>query len=488
MIIILRTFLFVASLALFGALTDLLAQGVGRRMNRSPAALMLSARMAPKYFLLGAAVYAFLASLLSMCGVMLSLKVFLAQAALLAGLLMISEGTGVFARVKFTYAVFDRQRSSRESIMIYVLFAAVGLFCILKLINHLAFPSFNIDLLGHLLSKSKILLHETYASSLYFHDPLFANLHSNYPPLFAVVYNLLFLFVGGPINSAYQAVNTLLLFFLAWSVWEFLAGRMPPERAACWSLIMISAKIYAEPIMDGADLFLSLFFLAMAVEAYRYMDTDDPYHALTAAVLAAGAALLKNEALTALVIIFGFMIIEKCVGLSLRAPKGRSNLKREVASLPTENIRAPRNDKVGYMVVALVLGFIVPWTLFRLGLPTPDETHEHLLIQKAGLFSGQQFLATVAVFFKLMRSNYWSGAFLLFALAVVLQARNLARGRFALFPLFVVSQILVYGIVIGLSYGNNLSPHIAGVARLLAQVYPLAWVTVALAAENYIPR
>ncbi|MFH1304834.1 MAG: hypothetical protein ABIH74_00320 [Candidatus Omnitrophota bacterium] len=472
---------FIISVTVFGALVDVFLAGVAG--GETPAFRL---RKTPLYFALGAAVYTVPATLLSINGVKLSVMWFLALVVLALALnVCVYPSTQALQGLRSprlrsgqagqAVPALLRGRGERpdaplkplkfwtgmSNIFVFAVIAAIAVLVAWKTAMKVAVPSFGIDLMAHLLIKAKILLHTTIKDSIFFHDPLFAHMHVKYPPMFAVFYNLLFLFMGGAFNGYYHVVNGFILFLTGYAVYGFLAERIPRPQAALWFFIFVSAWYYVgSNLMEGSDLFLSLFFLVAAIELFRFIAGGRLYNLLTCAVTAAGGALMKNEGL--MFAVFIFFILAACRAFS---PGGMRRAVRE-ASL--------------FLVVVAVM--VLAWLVYRTGLPEAGLFHLKM-IREAGFVEYLPYLAaTSSVFFGNLLSPIWSGVFILWAVMCIVFIRYCARSGALVFALLALGQLAVYFTIFWLTDGAVIRYNFSasGLTRVISHCYPLALMTAAL--------
>ncbi|MFH1678358.1 MAG: hypothetical protein ABH914_01925 [Candidatus Omnitrophota bacterium] len=457
MSLFLASILFIFCIIVYGFLVDLILIGFSNPGKRPFAIIMPSFSKLPLYFALGAALYTFWATLLSINGIKLTLLKFFISVILLMLFNIFLYGPSFWKNRRPDKMLYRISAIKAADWFVIMIVSMIVILCILKMLTQMAFPSFGIDLLGHLLSKAKILLYSTYKDSFFLHDPLFANLHSNYPPMFGIFYNLLFLFVGGALNSCYHIVHIFILFSIGYAIYIFLSQRISKVQAVIWFFIFISAKIYMARLMDGADVFLSLFFLLAACEFYRFLDTGRIYHVLTFAILSAGGVLLKNEGLI-FAALAAIMIL----------------------LYPRQELCKKKFYKAIFLLILAAL--TVPWLFYRFTLPAPDETHENLLMN-FNLVSSLPYLpSTTAAFVKLLFSWFWHGIFILWPAAFVLFFKQKAQSRMLSLSLLAFGQLASYLLIFWACYGKMIQDHIGGIARLMAHCYPIALITVASAA------
>ena len=452
---------FIISVTALGALVDVFLSGLAG--GETPAFRL---RKAPLYFALGAAVYTVPAMFLSINGVQLSVMWFLALVVLVLVLNVCVWG-GALLKPRAATGIPFRERPSRSrngifsGIFVFAVIAAIAVLVAWKTAMKVAVPSFGIDLMAHLLIKAKILLHTTIKDSIFFHDPVFAHMHVKYPPMFAVFYNLLFLFIGGAFNGYYHVVNGFILFLTGYAVYGFLAERIPRPQAALWFFIFVSAWYYmGSNLMEGSDLFLSLFFLVAAVELLRFVTGGRLYNLLTCAVTAAGGALMKNEGL--MFAAFILFILAACRAFS---PGGMRRAVRE-ASL--------------FLVVVAVM--VLPWLVYRTGLPEAGLFHLKM-IREAGFVEYLPYLvATSSVFFRNLFSPIWSGVFILWSVMCIVFIRYCARSGALVFALLALGQLAVYFTIFWLTDGAVIRYNFSasGLTRVISHCYPIVLMTVAL--------
>ena len=174
-------------------MVDIILIGLSYFRERLSQDISFKLKKVPLYFVLGALGYTVYGSLLSINGVMLSVFSFIVFASIVLVVVLGLYRLRVKKIFKCKFSCFGKV--TKSDFILWIVFVGIVGLVVSKMLQRMAFPSFDIDLFGHLLSKAKIFLFTTYKDAFFLHDPLFANLHSNYPPLFGIFYNLLFLFL-----------------------------------------------------------------------------------------------------------------------------------------------------------------------------------------------------------------------------------------------------------------------------------------------------
>jgi hypothetical protein len=226
-----------------------------------------------------------------------------------------------------------------------------GLFALLLAANFmltLIHPQFDIDMIGHIIMKAKIISDSSYASAIYFHDTIFATAHNNYPPLTVFLHGFMFL-LGLNTMADYQAINYIIVFFLGLTLHSMLRSQISIFQSLLWTFILISTAEYlrGQFLISSTDIFLSLAILVTAKEFLNIKQHNTARDNILFSILCACAMLIKNDA----VVFIGLLTIS--LGI-----KNRSLLIKHV------------------LILTIILG---PWMIFRTTLPDPATGSEHML-------------------------------------------------------------------------------------------------------------
>lgn len=461
-LIFLRSIFFIISLVFFGFLIDSFLRGISFLKNRVYE--VFSFGKIPLYFALAAAVYTFLGTIFSIYGIKLSIIFFLFLLNLFLVLNLWLYGISFWTKTLPPENIFILFKADKKRLAFCSVILLIILLIALKMITRMAFPSFDIDLLGHLLMKAKILLSATYKDSLYFHDSLFANLHSKYPPMSGIVYNLLFLFVGGAYNSSFQVANHFILFFIGYTVYIFLRERIPHWQALLWFFICISAENYLKVLylMDNVDVLLSLFFLLAACELFYFFERGKRYHLLTCAAAGAAAALLKNEGL-----LFSIYLISVFI-FYIKYKSAVCDFKRKASSF--------------FFLSIPIVFLIMPWWLYQLTLPSPEKIVALNRFSESWPYFGN----TIRLYAGELFSLKWQGIFV-FWISLILLSKTAFPKKIDLFSWLALTQLISYFLIFYLGQGKELADNIyapSGLKRTIAHVYPLVLISAALMIQN----
>ncbi len=446
----LRSLLFIFSVVTTGFLLDRVIIALIPRNEYSPGMGMFSAGKIPLYFALGAVIYSFFATVLSIGGIKLSLTLF---CTLVTMLLLLN----IFLCKDLAWF----KRGAKPNLLVSGIILAGILLIVWEAATKVAMPTFGIDLFGHLWIKAKILLNSTFRDSLFFHDPLFAHMHVKYPPMFAVFYNLLFLFTGGAFNGYYHVVNCFVLFCVGYAIYAFLSETLPKWQAALWFFIFISAGYYTRmSLMDGSDTFLSLFFFLSVVSLYRFIKNGRGYDLAICALTAAGGALLKNEGTVFAVFIVLILALNR-----------RSDL-----SIGRESVR-----KTGFFI-AVFLALLLPWYIYRSTLSNAGYSHLGT-VAKTGLGDHlANLFLSINVFSRQIFNRCWSGVFAIWVIASAVLFRHYLRSKVFIFSLIIFAQLSVCFSIFWLTCGNIIQHSFSttGILRVISHCYPLALSVAAL--------
>lgn len=394
----------------------------------------------PLFFILGSGVYAFCAMFLSISGIKSNLSHFW----LLFAALSLINIVLYFKKGEIDYrAVILNPRP------IAFVFLGILTLLTLNLILAMAFPQFDIDMLGHILGKAKLLTTDTYKDSVFIHDPLFANLHSRYPPFVPMVFNLMFLF-GADTIACYQIVNYFILLLLGISVYGYLKKRLPLWQGILWFFILLSTKeyLYSQYIIDSTDVLLSLIFLLVILWLKEIYEKKDTFSLTILAVLTGLATLIKNEGIP-------FSII---VGLTFALV-----LRKKFAR---------------YLLIYFIL--TLPWIFYRQTLPLSSSPNSESLIRSAAILTSLgNFKYALALCVKIL-SQSWNLLFVIWIPSFLILLTSRYRKE-ALFCSFLTAAMLLLYIIIISVHVDRAVTYDKGFLRVLSHLYPIVFILAALA-------
>jgi hypothetical protein len=516
-------FIFIAAVCFLGFLVQAVIASLCKNTDRAKVGL----RHLSLFFALGAGSYTFWELFFSFSGLKSQITHFLA----LCFVLLLINFTFHLKRLKTLF--LPRFGLGRVKPLVALSWGIILLLCLASLLMAMAFPQFDIDLLGHILIKAKVLTSDTYKTSVFFHHPLFANLHSRYPPFGAIFYNLLFLFRGKTL-ACYQIVNYFIFFLLGLSIYLYLKDRIPTWQNMAWLFIFFSTRAYisSQFIMDSTDITLSLYFLLAVffIPTLQNRNIEITDRGLEASVGTASDASVGTASDASVGTGSDASVgtgSDASVGTGWHsAPKGGLN-RGSGFDAPRGSILELRKDKDSYnltmlmmllgfstlvknealvfSVIAMVMAFwlgkkmalryiwiwlliALPWLFYRYSLPDVILSPE-LLIKGINAIPS---LCDISVALQLVFGvliNQWNAAFMLLfpALAILAMTRDYKKVA-AVFFSVIVSLIFIYALVIWLHIGRADSFERNGFFRILSHVYPMAIICLALASAKLLPQ
>lgn len=460
------TIIFILLIIALGVFVELMLIGSLELKKENPHKVRLSVQDGPLYFALGATIYTFFGYILSITGIKLSVHYFIF---LLIVIILINL---FLYRANFSYGTSlnkcsaDIHKSDRGNSLLFIAIFLIGCLILTKIFYLIAFPSYDIDLLNHFLIKAKILLNSTYKDSMFFHDKLFSNINPNYPPMFGILYNLLFLLVGDVFISYFYVVNFFIIFCIGLTIFEFLYRRIPKWQAVIWFFISISPANYLKHsfIINRADVMLSFFFLVSACQLCKFFEKGKLYHLYTSVIIASGAALLKNEGLIFILLIYGTILFYLW--------KGRSFKKSHFKGI-----------SIG-LVFAISFLLLFPWWLFQLSMEFPFNPILLNSINDALPFFG----AVLKGYVMALLSWQWHGVFLLWVTFFIIFWKHWGKNE-QILSVLSIGQLFIYFIIYYIGQGKEIGTTPWGVdviMRTLSHCYPLIVIVIGLTINNLI--
>jgi hypothetical protein len=331
---------------------------------------------------------------------------------------------------------------------------AFGIFALLLTANFLmvsAYPQFDIDMIGHIIMKAKIISDSSYAGAAYFQDPVFASAHNNYPPLTVFLHSFMAL-LGLNSTADYQALNYIIIFFIGLTLHASLRSRIGILQGLIWSFILISTGEYLKNqfLISSTDIY---FALAILLTALAFLNTKIDANAgenILFSILCACTLLIKNDA----ILFIGLITL----GLWIK-------IKR----LPMKHL----------LIIAILTG---PWMIYRMTLPNPEAGAEFMLRHFSNYLLPQNFQHLVQIVISITTHNLN----LIFILSLctwplLFRQKDLHILMACIFLTAFAYIILVWG-AIPISF-NDEAP---GLMRLWSQFYPLMLFITALSLNTLV--
>lgn len=441
---------FVQTIAFLGAvsLSGILVYLAICRFSKDRKEVILNFSQLGLMFILGGGAYTFFEMGLSILGVKSSLWHFGLLTVLVAAANGVLYLGGQRPEIKVGIFLRGRQAGMERLVIAIVVIALCG-----NLLLAMALPRFDIDLVAHILMKAKLFTTDTYKSSVFLHDAVFANVQSRYPPFVGMVYNLLFLF-GGHTVSCYQIVNYFIFLMLALSVYTFLKARLPLWQARAWLLVFISTASYISTqfILDSTDVLFSLSLLLAVFSLLEFSQTGSRFSLLMLAVLAGMSTLIKNEGL------FFSLVV-----LALVVWQGRAAVWRNLAP---------------FLIIA------APWTCYRFTLPNPLTGPDQILAT-ANIFGSLRFLPQALLTAGNILLEKWNAVFVLWLATAALLLKSRYRKECIVFSVVSGALLLAYLVMTWL-YIGRIPSYANTFFRVLGHIYPMAFICVALAVERLL--
>jgi hypothetical protein len=331
-------------------------------------------------------------------------------------------------------------------------FIALSFFALLLTANFLmisSYPQFDIDMIGHILMKAKILSDSSYAGAVYFHDPAFATAHNNYPPLTVFLHSFMFL-LGLNSIADYHALNYITLFLISLAMHTALRSRIGILQSLAWSFILISTADYLQSpfLVSSTDIYFSLAVLLTSLTFLNTKPGTNIRENTLFSLLCACTLLIKNDA----VLFIGLITL----GLWI---KGRR--------FPVQHL----------LIMAVLAG---PWMIYRMTLPDPGAGAE-LMLKHLGSSLLPQNLPRLFQDISSVLTQGLNRIFLisLFAWPLLFRHKNLRLLMGCVILTVIAYTLLVWG-AIPLAVKDDA----VGLLRLWSQVYPLALFITALSLNS----
>lgn len=393
----------------------------------------------PASFLLGSTAITLTALPLSIAGIATSLWTFW----LTAGVIMAIA----LWRIRQTPHATDGMHERNACAWSWLEISFFALLAALLVCNYLfaiTQPDYDIDMVAHILMKSKILTDSTYRDAIYLRDPVFALVHGNYPPLPVFLYSFMFLF-GLEGTGDFQAINYFILFMLGLTLHSTLRKHIPVWQSLLWTFIFLSTRefIRNQYIMSSNDILLSLALLTITLIFLNTDKKDSPLQTPLFAILAVAALLIKSDALPFIAILLTAMSVQ-------------------ARRFPTRTI----------LIILAVTG---PWLIFRTMLPDPGEGGEHAIKNITNMLSLTNLPLALKACWQAVSSG-WHGFFLIGALSWPFL---LHQGRVGTIALTTAAVFVIYTIVIWIMIPQAPS-YVPGFLRLISHIYPIVFLLTVL--------
>ena len=324
-------------------------------------------------------------------------------------------------------------------------FVALGVFAVFLTANFLmisAYPQFDIDMIGHILMKAKVLSDSSY---VYFHDPVFATAHNNYPPLTVFLHSFMFL-LGLNSIADYHALNYTALFLLGLTLHTALRTRIGILQSLAWCFILISTADYLQSpfLVSSTDIYFSLAILLTALAFLNTKPESNAYENTLFSLLCACTLLIKNDA----VLFIGLITL----GLWIKDRR-----------FPARHL----------LIMAVLTG---PWMIYRMTLPDPGAGAE-LMLKHLGSSLLPQNLPRLFQDISGVLTQGLNRIFLisLFAWPLLFRQKELRILMACILLTIFAYTLLVWG-AIPLAAKDDA----VGLLRLWSQVYPLALFITAM--------
>lgn len=401
----------------------------------------------PLFFVLGGGVYSFYEMFFSIFDIKSNIVHFML---LFIGFLGVYCTLYVKNRINPTFFAKDRHRDKIGVAIIIILFISVPLF--LNMIMAMAFPQFNIDMIGYILIKAKIFTIDTYKNSIFMHDNMFAGLHYRYPPFVGMFFNLLFLF-GCKTIAFYQLVNYFIFLLLGIQVYSYLKDRIAVWQALAWFFIFISTRSYyrhGQHMIDSTGILLSLTFLLAVFFLIEFNKKQDLYSLVTCSVLTGIATLIKNEG-----VFFGIIMTFLC----FRMTKKRFLL---------------------YLFIWVTIA--LPWILYSQLLP-PSFPCPIDIPKIVNTLSNLRYIASSLGAASGILLRDWNAAFILwgFSIAILVKTKHIEECN--IFSVIILASLLLSFLLVWVIFpaiGVTLGVYPSGFFRFICHVYPMSLICVAL--------
>lgn len=238
----------------------------------------------------------------------------------------------------------------------WALAVLVALPCAWLAADALRVPLHNIDAIAIWGLKAKVLAHETVRSSAYFHDPALSYSHQDYPLLVPFLTATTYGLRGATDEPLGKLANWGVFGALVLLVYAGVRRNLSrPSSLVLLVLFVLSPSVLSQASGGLADPALMLYYAGSVVFLLAWLETDDTAHLRIGCLLTAFLLFTKNEG-TALAAIHLAVF-----GLAARRSRGT----RAALALASH--------------AALVVLLMLPWFVFRAGLPKTHENYGALL-------------------------------------------------------------------------------------------------------------
>lgn len=355
-------------------------------------------------------------------------------------------GVVILIAVLSRFIPVDQKQTAAPQWTLYetVFFSLGGLLLLGNFAIAAAFPQFEIDLVGHILMKSKILADDTYGAAFYFHDPMFASAHGRYPPLSVFLFSVP-MQLGVTSVTAFLAVSYAIIFLTGLILHEALRHWIPRWQSLAWVFVFYSTEQFlgAQYLISSTDVLLGLALLLAGLCLIRPADHESTWQPVFALCLSL-ALLIKTEAIVIVTLM-----------------------------MAATGIREKRWPWKELLFISMIAG---PWHLYRLTLPQPGNGGEYALENLSRIFQWGTLEDMTRTAWDILNKR-WNHIFLALPfLCLFLKKVPGARSLWAVVLLTVVSYFVMIWAIIPITPGYS-----TGFLRLLVHVYPLAIVLAATA-------
>jgi hypothetical protein len=301
----------------------------------------------------------------------------------------------------------------------------------------ITYPYFDIDMIGHIMMKGKIIADSSYASAFYFHDPIFASASNNYPPLTVFLQGFMIqLGLGG--IADYQAINYFIVLLMAMTLYNALTPYTGKAQAFAWCFILISTAEYLcnQFIMSSTDVFVALAILLIAKTFLTVTPRASTPQCDLFSLLCVSGLLIKNDA----VLFIGLITI--CLWI--------------------------KDQRFPFRHIGIMALILAPWLLYRNGLPNLDIGPEYMVKH----FFSCLPTSLLPILYKTIMTTITKHLYLLFLFLPIIWALLIRGKNLNLIMLCISISAVAYIIIVWGITSLGMGPAVPQLMRIFMHIYP----------------
>jgi hypothetical protein len=352
------------------------------------------------------------------------------------------------AVITATMSVRSPRTAAVQSSTPFIEIIMFGAFMLLLTTNFLVaitYPYFDIDMIGHIMMKGKIIADSSYATAFYFHDPVFASASNNYPPLTVFLQGFMIqLGLGG--IADYQAINYFIVLLMAMAFYNALTPYTGKAQAFAWCFILISTAEYLRNqfIMSSTDVFVALAILLITKTFLTLTPRASAPQCNLFSLLCVSGLLIKNDA----ALFIG--LITLCLWI--------------------------KDQRFPFRHISIIVLMLAPWLLYRSGLPNLDIGPEYMVKHFFSCLSTSHLpMLYETIMITLTKHLYLLFLFLPIAWALLIRGKNLNLIMLSISISSVSYIIIVWGII-----SLGMGPAVPQLMRIFTHIYPPLLMLIAI--------